>query len=214
MLGQVDGEKAVKKSETPAGKKKRTDSSPKPSSKKKSSSKHRSGELRDLDEKFFQTGGDATLKDVCCACGACEETLFSGYQWLALFYPGTSTSGLSSGVTVEGTGSSLVQTTGETAVVSGAASKSATRRVEGTEVVIQQNSTQPGEAPGAGTATQPVEAPIAGPEVLLTGTSSAALQYNSEEDLQSEPGSPADENFQYGSPDKDLNRDDSGDQEL
>ena len=32
----------------------------------------------------------------------------------------------------------------------------------------------------------------------------------SEEDLQSEPGSPADDNFLYGSPDKD----DSGDQEL
>ena len=40
-------QKAVKKSETPAGKKKRTDYSPKPSSKKKYSSK-----LRDLDEKW------------------------------------------------------------------------------------------------------------------------------------------------------------------
>ena len=49
----------------------------------------------------------------------------------------------------------------------------------------------------------------AGPEVLLSGTSSA-VQSDSEEDLQSEPGSPADDNFRYGSPDKD----DSGDQEL
>ena len=127
------------------------------------------------------------------------------------FNPGTSTSGLSSGVTVEGTGSSLVQTTGEAAFVSEAASKSATRPVEGpgTEVVrrgdvIQQN------------ATQPVEAPVQGrppsllrfPEILLSGTGSA-VQSDSEEDLQSEPGSPAD-NFWYGSPD----RDDSGDQEL
>ena len=42
-------------------------------------------------------------------------------------------------MTVEGTGSSLVQTTGKAAVVSGAASKSATRPVEGpgTEVVTQ-----------------------------------------------------------------------------
>ena len=46
-------EKTVKKSETPAGKKKRTDESPKPSSKKsKSSSKPSSDELRDLDEKW------------------------------------------------------------------------------------------------------------------------------------------------------------------
>ena len=49
VLGRVDGEKAVKKSETPTGKKKRTDESPKPSSKKKSSSKPRSDELKDLD---------------------------------------------------------------------------------------------------------------------------------------------------------------------
>ena len=102
-------------------------------------------------------------------------------------------------MTVEGASSSLVQTTSEDTVVSGAASKSATRPVEG---------------PGAGMATQPVEAPGAGPEVVLTGTSSATLQSDSEEDLQSEPDSPVDDNFWYGSPDKDLNRDDSGDQEL
>ena len=51
VLGRVDGEKTVKKSETPAGKKKRTDDSPKPRSKKKSSSKPRCDELKDLDEK-------------------------------------------------------------------------------------------------------------------------------------------------------------------
>ena len=72
---------------------------------------------------------------------------------------------------------------------------------------IQHNATQPVEAPGAGTATQSVEAPGAGPEVLLSGS---AVQSDSEEDLQSEPGSPAGDNFWYGSPDKD----DSGDQEL
>ena len=132
------------------------------------------------------------------------------------FDPGTSTSGLSSDVTVGGTGPSLTQTTGEVAFVSEAASKSATHPVEGlgTEVVrrgdvIQQNATQPVEAPSAGTATQPVEAPSADPEVLLSGTGSA-VQSDSEEDLQSEPGSPADDNFRYSSPDKD----DSGDQEL
>ena len=106
------------------------------------------------------------------------------------FYPETSTSGLSSGVTVGGAGSSLVQTIGDPAVLTATqpvealgtrgpvtASKSATSPVEGpgTSVVIQQNATQPVEAPGAGTATQPVEAPGEGPEVLLTGTGSAAV---------------------------------------
>ena len=132
------------------------------------------------------------------------------------FDRGTSTTGLSSGVTVGGAGPSLAQTTSEAAFASEAASKSATRPVEGpgTEVVrrgdaSQQNATQPVEAPGARTATQPVEAPGAGPEVLLAGTGSA-VQSDSEEDLQSEPGSTADDNFWYGSPDKD----DSSDQEL
>ena len=53
-----------------------------------------------------------------------------------------------------------------------------------------------------------------GPEVLLSSTSNAVQQSDSEEDLQSEPSSPVDDNFRYGSPDRDLNRDDSGDQEL
>ena len=75
-------------------------------------------------------------------------------------------------------------------------------------VVIQQN------------ATQPVEAPGAGPEVLLTGTSNATLHVestggsDSEEDLQSEPGSPVDGNFWDGSPARDLTRDESVDQKL
>ena len=80
----------------------------------------------------------------------------------------------------------------------------------GTEVVrrgdeIQLNATQPVKASGAWTATQPVEAPGAGPEVPVV-----LCSLDSEEDLQSEPGSPAGDNFWYGSPDKD----DSGDQEL
>ena len=65
-------------------------------------------------------------------------------------------------------------------------------------------------------------------EGLLTGTSNAALHAeqtltggktvectsgpDSEEDLQSEAHSPVDGNFQYGSPDKNVNRDESGDQ--
>ena len=97
--------------------------------------------------------------------------------------------------------------------MSGAVSKSATCPVEGpdTEVVIQQNATQPVEAPGAGTAAQPVEAPSAGPEVLITGSGNAALKSDSEVDLQSESGSPVDDNFQYGSPERDLKKNNSGD---
>ena len=132
------------------------------------------------------------------------------------FDPGTSTSGLSSGVTIGGASPSLAQNTGEAAFVSEAGSKSATHPVGGpsTQVVrrgdeIQQNPTQLVEAPGAGMTTQPFEAPGAGPEVLLSGTGSA-VQSDSEEDLQSEPGSPAGDNFRYGSPDKE----DLGDQEL
>ena len=60
------------------------------------------------------------------------------------FDPGTSTSGLSSGVIVGGTGSSLVQTTGEAAVMREAGNKSATHPVEGPGTdVKQQNATQP-----------------------------------------------------------------------
>ena len=74
----------------------------------------------------------------------------------------------------------------------------------------------------AGTTTQPVEAPGTGPEVLLTGTSSDTIQLDqsltggnfsdvtggseSEQDLQSEPGSPTAGDFRDRSP----NRDDTG----
>ena len=52
------------------------------------------------------------------------------------FYPGTSTSGLSSGVTVGGAGPSLAQTTGEAAFVSEAASECATRPGDGPGVMV------------------------------------------------------------------------------
>ena len=99
------------------------------------------------------------------------------------------------------------------------ASKTATSPVEalGTSGVIQQNATQPVEAPGAGMATQTVEAPGAGPEVLLTDTGSTALHAeitgsDSKEELQSEPESPVDGNVRDDSPD--LTTDDSADQEV
>ena len=54
-----------------------------------------------------------------------------------------------------------------------AANKTATHPVEGPGVRVLV--AQPVKAPGAGTATQPVEAPTADPEVLRTGTGSAAV---------------------------------------
>ena len=68
---------------------------------------------------------------------------------------------------------------------------------------IQQNATQPVEAPSARTATQPVEAPGVDPEILLSGTDSA-VHSDSDEDLQSEPGSPAGDDFRCGFPDRDV----------
>ena len=104
VLGRVNKEKTVKKSENPAGKKKRPDESPKPSSKKKFSSKPRSDELRYLDEKWSERFQDWRP---CC----CQRRLLSLWSPLGnppsvvtsdqpFFDPGTSTSGLSSGVTV------------------------------------------------------------------------------------------------------------------
>ena len=196
VLGRVDGEKTAKKSETPAGKKKRTDESPKPSSEKsKSSSKPRSDELWDLDEKWGERFARLEAMLLSKMFAVPKEPVKKPSSVVTsdqpFFDPGTSTSGLSSGVTPI-----LTQTTGEAAFVSEAGSKSATHPVEGpgTEVdrrgdEIQQN------------ATQPVEALGAGPEVLLSSTGSA-VQSDCEDYLQSEPGSPGGDNFRYASPDK------------
>ena len=71
------------------------------------------------------------LKNISPGCGVRASLML-------FFDPGTSTSGLSSGVTVGGTNSSFVQTTGEAAVVSEAVSKSATRPVEGPDTDVSQ----------------------------------------------------------------------------
>ena len=105
---------------------------------------------------------------------------------------------------------------------------SATRPVE--DPGMRVLTTQPFETPAAGTATQSVEAPSAGPEDLLTSTGNAALHVDqtptdgktvhitggpeSDEDLQSALGSSVDGNFRGESPDRDLTRDESADQEL
>ena len=205
---------------SPASKKKRTDPSPTPkaSSKKKSSSKSRSDDLKELDEKWCERFArlEAMLVSKTFTVPVNPPSVVTSNQ--PFFDPGTSTSGLSSGVTIGGTGSSLAQTTGEAAVMREAGNKSSTHPVEGPGTdVKQQNATQPVEAPGARTATQPVEAPGAGPDVLPTGTGSTALHAefsgsDSEEELQSDPGLPVDGNVREGSPD--LSKNAAADQEL
>ena len=115
------------------------------------------------------------------------------------FDPSASSSVMSTGLVTEGTGSSLVQTTGEASQsiatqpplgVPGTnavrdVSKSAIRPVQGpgtSDVATQplqapgaEIATQPLQAPGAGTATQPTQAPGAGPEVLPTSIDSTQL---------------------------------------
>ena len=131
------------------------------------------------------------------------------------FDPGASTSNLAE--IAEPSGPSLVQATGDAVV-----------QPRGDE--IQQIATLPVEAPSAGTATQPVQALGAGPDVLLSSTGDAALSVDqtltsgrvvqstsgseSEDDQHSEAGSLLEGNFQDGSPDRDLTRDESADQEL
>ena len=123
VLGWVDREKAVKKSKTPAGKKKRTDDSLKPSSKKsKSSNKRRSGEIRDLDEKWGEcfTKLEAVLLSKMFPVHMepvkkPSSVVTSDQPFLD---PGTSNTGLSSAVTVGGASPSLAQTTGEAVFVS------------------------------------------------------------------------------------------------
>ena len=171
MLGRVDREKTVKKSETPASKKKRADDSPKPSSKKSKSSNKPRSDVRDLDKKWGQHFARLEPMLLSKTFAVPVEPVKKPSSVVTsdqpFFDPGTSTSGLSSGVTVAGASPSLAQTTGEAAFVSEAASKSATHAVEGprTEVVrrgdeIQQNATQPVEAPGAGMATRLLRLPV------------------------------------------------------
>ena len=222
VLGRVHKES---KGSSPASKKKRADPSPTPkasSKKKSSSSKSRSDDIKDLDEKwsecFVRLEAMLVSKTFTVPVNPVQNPPSVVTSDRPFFYPGASTTGLFAGVTVGGTGSSLDQTTSEAAVMREAVNKSATRPVEGPGTdVKQQNATQPVEAPGAGMATQPVEAPGAGPEFLLTGTGSAALYVeftgsDSEEEFQSEPGSPVDGNVRDSSPD--LTRDESADQEL
>ena len=219
LLGRVQRESSA--DSTPASNKKKADPSPTPkaSSKKKFSRQSRSDDIKDLDEKwserFARLEAMLVSKTFTVPVNPVQNPPSVLTSDQLFFYPGTSTTGWSSGVTVGGTGSSLDQTIGEAAVMREAVNKSATHPVEapGTDVK-QQNATQPFEAPSARTATKPVEAPSAGPEVLLSSAGETVLQSDSDYDLQSEPTSPVDVNDWSGSPDRDFNREDTGGQDL
>ena len=148
VLGRVHKESD---GSSPAGKKKKVDPSPTPkaSSKKisSSSSKSRSDDIKDLDEKwserFSKLEAMLVSKMFTVPVNPVKNPSSVVTSDQPFFDPGTSTTGLSSGVTVGGTGSSLVQTTIEAAVVMEAVNKSATRPVEGPGTnVIQENATQ------------------------------------------------------------------------
>ena len=223
VLGRVDGEKVLKKLETtPTGKKKHSGESPKPS-KKRSSSKPSTEDLKSLGDKWAERFERLEAMILVKSFAVPVELVVKPTEVITsekpFFDPGAgssqSTSGLISDVSF--TGPSLVQATGEVAVIKATQPVEApgTRRGD----VIQKNATQPVEAPSAWTATQPVEAPGAGPEVLLSDTGSETVQLDqsltggnlpdvtggseSEEDMQSEPGSSTADNFHDRSPDRD-----------
>ena len=107
------------------------------------------------------------------------------------FDPGASSSSLAR----ESSGPSLVQATGEA-------------------VEEMQTATQPLDAPGAGTATQPVQAPGSVPDVQPSGEGDLSAASDSEGDQHSVTGSLSDENYRYGSPDRDLPKEEAADQQL
>ena len=131
-----------------------------------------------------------------------------------IFDPGASTSNLAD--SAELSSPSLVQATGDAVPPRGDE--------------MQQNATQPVEAPGAGTATQPVQAPGAGPDVMPSGTGDAAFSVDqtltgprtaqstsgseSEDEQHSQTGSLLEGNYRDVSPARELTRDESTDQEL
>ena len=106
------------------------------------------------------------------------------------FDPGASTSSLAR----ETSSPSLVQATGEA-------------------VEEIQMATQPLEAPGARTATQPIQAPSSVPDVQQSSEGDLSAASDSEGDQHSVTGSLSDENYRYGSPDRDLPKEEVADQE-
>ena len=187
LLGRVSTDKPSSVESTPK-KKKRSDGSPK-SSKQRHSSKPTSDDLKSLDDKwserFSQLEALLLNKSFAMLVRPVNPSAVVTREH-PFFDPGASSSVMSAGLVTEGTGSSLVQTTGDAAQLSATqpplgvpgtfavqdVSKSATCPVQGpgtSDVATQplqapgaEIATQPLQAPGAGTATQPPQTPGAG----------------------------------------------------
>ena len=224
VLGKVEGEKAnVKPETTPAGKKNKRSIFPKPSprsSKKKPSTSSRpsSEDLKNLDDKWAERFARPEAMLLSKSFAVPVEPVVKPAEVITsqkpFFDPGASTS--KSADSAEPSGPSLVQATGDAVPPRGDE--------------MQQNATQPVEAPGAGTATQPVQAPSAGPDVLPSGTGDAAFSVDqtltgprtvqstsgseSEDEQHSQTGSLLEGNYRDVSPVRELTRDESTDQEL
>ena len=203
LLGRVSTDKPSSVESTPK-KKKCSDGSPK-SSKRRHSSKPTSDDLKSLDDKcserFSQLKALLLNKSFAVPVRPVNPSAVVTREH-PFFDPGASSSVMSTGLVTEGTGSSLVQTTGKAAQLTATQSplrvpvtvalrdesKSATRPVQGpgtSDIATQplqahgaEIATQPLQAPGAGTATQPTPAPSAGPEVLPTGIDSTQLNHS------------------------------------
>ena len=238
LLGWASTDKLSSVESTPK-KKKRSDGSPK-SSKRRHSSKPTSDDLKSLDDKWSERFSRlevlllnksfaVLVRPVNPSAVVTREHPF--------FDPGASSIVMSTGMVTEGTGSSLVQTTGEAAQSTATqpplgvpgtnavrdVSKSATHPVQGPGT--SDVATQPLQAPGAEIATQPSQAPGAGPKVLPTSINSTQLNQSlpgvrpdefageseSEAEMDGEPASPTSVNVQGELPedstDQDLSED-------
>ena len=157
VLGKVEGEKAnVNPETTPAGKKNKRSVSPKPSprsSKKKPSTSSRpsSEDLKNLDDKWAERFARLEAMLLSKSFAVPVEPVVKPAEVITsqkpFFDPGASTSKLAD--STEPSGPSLVQATGDAVPPRGDE--------------MQQN------------ATQPVDAPGAGPDVLPSGTGDAAF---------------------------------------
>ena len=198
VLGKVEGDKVVQPETTPAAKKTKRSDSPKPSaSKKKSSSGSRpsADDLKKLDDKWAERFSRLEAMLLAKSFTVLVEPVVKPAAEVTtsqkpFFDPGASTSSLAR----KTSGPSLVQATGEA-------------------VDEMQTATQPLEAPGARTATQPVQAPGSVPDVQPSGEGDLSAASDSEGDQHSVTGSLSDENYRYGSPDRDLPKEEAADQE-
>ena len=169
LLGRVHSDQPSSVESTPTKKKRHSDGSPE-SSKRNRSSKPTSEDLKSLDDKWSERFSrlEAMLLSKSFAVPVVPVR---SSTVVTREHPGASSSVVSAGLVTEGTGPSLVQTTGKSVQLSATqpllkvlgtkavqdVGESATRPVQGPGTSDVAN--QPLQAPGAGTATHPLQAP-------------------------------------------------------